>query len=78
MQVAYAPPSIRHSSVSLAWCNANVAAAEATVPVGPESMVGSAGATVSAVHVREVVADVLSTESFARTWNVCEPWPRPV
>ncbi len=77
MQVAYDPPSIRHSSVS-SPLNANDAEVEATVPVGPESMVGSAGATVSAVHVREVVADVLSTESFARTWNVCDPWPRLV
>ncbi len=58
--------------------NPNAAEVEATVPVGPESMLGSAGATVSAVQVREVVADVLSTESFARTWKVWEPCARPV
>ncbi len=57
---------------------ASEAAVEATVPLGPESIDGTGGATVSAVQVREVVADVLSTASLARTSKVCEPWPRPV
>ncbi len=64
------PPSVSEK--------AREATVEATVPLGPESIAGTGGATVSAVQVREVVADVLSTESFARTWNVCDPWPRLV
>ncbi len=40
---------------------------------GPESIVGSAGAVASTVHVRLKAEDVLPSASRARTWNVCEP-----
>ena len=56
----------------------NVAVVEATVPVGPESMVGRGGATVSTLQARDVAADVLPTASLASTSNVCAPWPRLV
>ena len=58
----------------------NVALVDATVPAGPESIVGRGGATVSASGTKETErSKVLSITSFARTSrNVCAPWPRLV
>ena len=80
MQVPNGAASTRHSNVTPASVSENpkVAFVEATVPAGPESMVGRGGATVSTVQVREARSDVFPTPSFARTSNVCGPWPRLV
>ena len=43
---------------------------------GPESIVGSAGAVASTVHVRDVTVETLPYASNARTSKVCEPSPR--
>ena len=78
---ANAPVSSLHSNVTPASVseNVNVALVEATVPVGPESIVGSGGATVSTVQLRVVVVEVFPTESLARTSNECaRPRPSPV
>ncbi len=54
-----------------------VAVWDETAPVGPESIVGATGATVSTVHTRVVVSDGPAGE-VARTRNVCSPSARPV
>ena len=80
-QVAKEAVSTRHSKVapaSVSKESVKLAVVEATVPLGPESIVGSGGARVSTVHARETEDDVLPFASFARTSNVCAPWPRPV
>jgi hypothetical protein len=48
-------------------------AVEYAPAAGPESIVGAGGGVASTVHVRVRGADVLSSASFARTSNVCEP-----
>ncbi len=62
VQAANAAASSLHSSVTPPSVseNVNVAAVEATVPLGPESIVGIGGATVSTVQVREVVPEVFA------------------
>ncbi len=69
-----------HSNVTPASVseNVNVAPVEATVPVGPESIVGTGGATVSTVQLRVVVVEVFPTESLARTWKEWAPSASPV
>ena len=80
MQTANGSESRRHSSTTPASVSENVrlASVEETAPVGPESIVGAGGATVSAVHVREAAVEVLPAASEARTSKVWEPWARLV
>ena len=79
-QVAKAAASTRHSNVAPASVSENVklAVVEAMVPVGPMSIAGMGGATVSTVQAREATAEVLFRTSLARTSKVCAPWPRLV
>ena len=80
VQASQAPSSSLHSKVASGVGraeNASVAVVDATVPVGPESIVVS-GATVSTVQVRVAsVASVLPAASVARTRKVWAPWREP-
>ncbi len=74
------PASSLHSKASplSTFEKANVAAVEATRPVGPESIVGATGSTVSTVQVRVAGSETLPSPFFACTSNVCGPCARLV
>ncbi len=79
MQAPHAPASMRHWKVAPASpVKARLAEVDVIVPLGPALMPGAAGAVVSTVHVRVVVAPVLPAASVARTSKLWAPSVRPV
>ncbi len=75
---SYSPPSSLHSKSRplSTFEKANVASVEATRPVGPESIVGASGSTVSTVQVRLAGSEMLPSPFTEWTWKVCEPCSR--